>query len=313
MNRNKRVLLLVLMLGLMVVLSACSGDRVSMYEVPIGTEGGWGWLQWIITQIAEFTYWVSTQLGNQYWLGLIVVTLIVRSVGWPIYAKSNAMTMNMQQAQPELNKIQEKYKGRTDELSQRKQQQETLEIYKKYNINPLGCLLPFLQMPIFIAMYQVVRRLPLSNGGTGPAGEVLKDYSSLNYTFLGIDLKAGVDFTVFSDEAYTFFQALGSLFPEIILAILVGVLMFGYQKYAQKKPDYLQNKKYETKQASQTAQQMKYMSYFMVFMLVSIAITNNGIALYWVVGNSFQFLQTYINRKQSYKKYLESQNVVKSI
>jgi YidC/Oxa1 family membrane protein insertase len=277
-----------------------------MYEQPIGAEGGWGWLQWIITQIADFTYWLSVQLGGQYWLGLIIVTLIVRSAGWPIYTKSNALTSNMQLAQPELNRIQEKYKGRTDELSQRKLQQETMEIYKKYNINPLGCLLPFMQMPIFIAMYQVVRRLPLSVGGEG-----LKDYSDLNYSFLGIDLKGGVDFSVFGDLG--FFQAVGSLFPEIILSILVGALMFGYQKYAQKKPDYLQNKKYETKQAQQTAQQMKYMSYFMVFMLVSIAITNNGIALYWVVGNSFQFLQTYINRKQSKKKFLEAQNVVKSI
>jgi YidC/Oxa1 family membrane protein insertase len=305
MNRIKRIALLAIVLTLVVGLSACTGGD-SMYEQPIGAEGGWGWLQWIITQIADFTYWLSVQLGGQYWLGLIIVTLIVRSAGWPIYTKSNALTSNMQLAQPELNRIQEKYKGRTDELSQRKLQQETMEIYKKYNINPLGCLLPFMQMPIFIAMYQVVRRLPLSVGGEG-----LKDYSDLNYSFLGIDLKGGVDFSVFGDLG--FFQAVGSLFPEIILSILVGALMFGYQKYAQKKPDYLQNKKYETKQAQQTAQQMKYMSYFMVFMLVSIAITNNGIALYWVVGNSFQFLQTYINRKQSKKKFLEAQNVVKSI
>lgn len=312
MNRNKRVLLIVLTLALVVILSACGGSGTSMYEQPIGAEGGWGWLQWIIGQIAQFTYWLSTAIGGQYWLGLIIVTLIVRSVGWPIYAKSNAMTMNMQQAQPELNRIQEKYKGRTDEVSQRKQQQETLEVYKKYNINPLGCLLPFLQMPIFIAMYQVVRRVPLSDGtlnGVVTAG--IKDYSDLNYTFLGIDLKGGVDFGAFNTMG--FFEAFGSLFPEVILAVLVGVLMFGYQKYAQKKPDYLQNKKYESKQASQTANQMKYVSYFMVFMLVSIAITNNGIALYWVVGNSFQFLQTYINRKQNYKKFLESKNVVKSI
>jgi YidC/Oxa1 family membrane protein insertase len=306
MNRNKRVLLLIITLALVVTLTACGGGGTSMYEQPIGAEGGWGWLQWIIGHIADFTYWISTQLGGQYWAGLIVVTLIVRSAGWPIYAKSNAMTTNMQQAQPELNKIQEKYKGRTDELSQKKQQQETMEVYRKYNINPLGCLLPFLQMPIFIAMYQVVRRLPLSVGGDG-----LRDYSDLNFTFLGIDLKAGVDFSVFS--SLPFFEAVGSLFPEIILTILVGALMFGYQKYAQKKPDYLQNKKYESAQAQQTANQMKYMSYFMVFMLVSIAITNNGIALYWVVGNAFQFLQTYINRRQSYKKYLESQDSLRTI
>lgn len=291
MSKQRRIQLFALTVLMVIVLSACSGGT-SMYEMPIGAEGGWGWLQWIIEQVANFTYWVSVNVGGgSYWIGLVIVTLIVRAAGWPIYSKSNAMTMNMQTAQPELNKIQEKYKGKTDEVSQKKQQQETLEVYKKYNVNPLGCLLPFLQMPIFIAMYQVVRRMPLSLGVDGTM-----DYSDLSYTFLGIDLKAGIVWS----------EGLG-IFPEIILPILVGVLMFAYQRYSTKKPDYLQNKKYESTQASQTANQMKYMSYFMVFMLVSIAVTNNGIALYWVIGNSFQFFQTYMNRRSQYKKHLERQ------
>jgi YidC/Oxa1 family membrane protein insertase len=304
MKKTTRIPLLILTIALVVFLAACGGgEGGSIYEQPIGNGDGWGWFQWIVTGLADFMYWLSNITGGYYWVGLLIMTLIVRSVGWPIYSKSNAMTTNMQQAQPELNKIQEKYKGKTDEVSQRKQQQETLEVYKKYNINPLGCLLPFLQMPIFIMMYQVVRRLPLSMGET-INGVVTKDYSDLNYTFLGMDLKLGVDFGVFGSEGFG--AGLAAIFPEVLLAILVGVLMFGYQKYAQKKPDYLQNKKYQTEQAKQTANQMKYMSYFMVFMLVSIAITNNGIALYWIVGNAFQFFQTYINRQQSYKKYLET-------
>jgi YidC/Oxa1 family membrane protein insertase len=308
MNRNRRILLLVITVALVFVLSACGGGSSGMYEEPIGAQGGWGWLQWIITHVADFTYWVSLQLGGHFWLGLIVVTLIVRSAGWPIYAKSNAMTTNMQQAQPELDKIKEKYNGRTDEVSQKKMQQETVEIYRKYGINPLGCLLPFLQMPIFIAMYQVVRRLPLSAGKTldGVVTNSIRNYQDLNFTFLGMDLKGGVDFAVFSTDGI--WAGLGAIFPEIILAILVGILMFGYQRYAQSKPDYLQNKKYQTAQASQTANQMKYFSYVMVFMLVSIAVTNNAIALYWIVGNSFQFLQTYINRMQTKKKFLETKN-----
>ena len=129
-------------------------------------------------------------------------------------------------------------------------------------------------MPIFIAMYQVVRRLPLSDGTLdGVVTANIKDYSALNYKFLGIDLKLGVDFSIFGTDGI--WAGLQGIFPEIFLAILVGVLMFGYQKYSQSKPDYLQNKKFESKQASATANQMKYMSYFMVFMLVSIAITNN--------------------------------------
>lgn len=305
MKKTTRIQLVAVTLVLVVLLAACGGgDTTSIYELPIGHSQGWGWFQWFVGVLADFMVWLSTITGGYYWVGLLIMTLIVRSVGWPIYAKSNAMTTNMQQAQPELNRIQEKYKGRTDEASQRKQQQETLEIYRKYNINPLGCLLPFLQMPIFIIMYQVVRRVPLSVGAVVD-GVTTRDYSALNYTFLGMDLKAGVDFSVFSTESFG--AALGSIFPEILLAIAVGVLMFGYQKYAQSKPEYLQNKKYQTAQAAQTANQMKYMSYFMVFMLVSIAITNNGIALYWIVGNAYQFFQTYINRRQGYKKYLEEQ------
>jgi YidC/Oxa1 family membrane protein insertase len=304
MKRRTRIQLIILTLVLVTLLSACSGggSGTTIYEQPIGSDQGWGWFQWIIEVLADFTYWISNLLGGYYWAGLIVMTLIVRSVGWPIYSKSNAMQLNMQQAQPELNKMQDKYKGKTDEASQKKQQQETMEIYKKYNINPLGCLLPFLQMPIFIAMYQVVRRLPLSLG----QAEGIKDYSLLNFNFLGLDLNAGVDFSVFGTDGI--FAGLGTIFPDILLAILVGALMFGYQKYAQSKPEYMKSKKYESAKANSTANQMKYMSYFMVIMLVSIAVSNNGIALYWIVGNAFQFFQTYMNRKKSYKHFLETKN-----
>lgn len=305
MKRSTRIQLIVLTLVLVTLLSACTGGSGggTIYEQPIGTPGeGWGWFQWIIGTLADFTFWISNVLGGYYWAGLIVMTLLVRSVGWPIYSKSNAMQLNMQQAQPELNKMQEKYAGKKDEASQKKQQQETMEIYKKYNINPLGCLLPFLQMPIFIAMYQVVRRLPLSLG----QAEGVKDYSILNFNFLGLDLNAGVDFSVFGTDGI--WAGLTTIFPDIFLAILVGGLMFGYQKYAQSKPEYMKNKKFDTAKANSTANQMKYMSYFMVIMLVSIAVTNNGIAVYWIVGNAFQFFQTWMNRKTSYKHYLATKN-----
>jgi len=284
MNNQKRILLFVLMIGLVVTLSACTGGGSTMYEQPMGAPGGWGWLQWIIEMMGEGLFIISKFFGGYYWIGLIVLTLIVRSAGWPIYAKSNDTTMNMQLAQPELTALTEKYKGRTDEVSQKKQQAEQMAIYKKYGINPLGCLLPFLQMPIFIAMYQVVRRVPLSIGQVID-GVTTRDFSELKYGFLWI-------------------EDLGSKDPLYILPALVGILMFVYQRYTMKKPDYLQNKKFEkTGQQAQTEKTMKFMSYFMVIMLVSIAIQNAGIALYWVVGNAYQFLQTYLNRKQGAKKY----------
>ena len=286
MKRLTRISLLVVVLVLVLTLSACSSDTRTMYDVPIGYPGGWGWLQWIITYLADFLYWISNIFGGFYWVGLILMTLLVRTLGWPIYAKSNATTANMQIAQPELDALQEKYKGRSDEASQRKMQQEQMEIYKKHGINPLGCLLPLAQMPIFIAMYQVVRRVPLSVGIIGGT----RDYGDLNFSFLWIDNLSEAD-------------------PYYILPVLVGVLMFLYQRYSMKKPEYLSNKKYsKNTSAKQSEQTMKFMSYFMVIMLVSIAMGNSGIALYWIVGNAYQFLQTYLNRKKSYKKYLEKQD-----
>lgn len=286
MKNMTRITLLVATIFLVGMLSACS-NTAQVYESPIGSDLGVGWVQWIVEQIADLTYWISNTTGGYYFVGLIAVTLLVRTAGWPIYAKSNAMTLKMQQAQPELDKIREKYNGRTDELSQRKMQAETLEVYKKYGINPLGCLLPFLQMPIFIAMYQVVRRIPLSDGSV--AGT--RDYSDLQFNFLWI-------------------EDLGKADPLYILPILVGVLMFLYQRYSMKKPDYLQNKKFKTDQAMQSEKTMKMMSYFMVVMLVSIAWTNAGIALYWIVGNAYQFLQTYLNRRANYKTMERHKSIV---
>lgn len=286
MKNSKKLQLLVLTLVLVIMLSGCSSNT---YTSPVGAPGGWGWLQWTVEQISNLTYWVSNFGGGYYFVGLIIVTLIVRTVGWPIYAKSNALTLNMQQAQPELDRLKEKYQGKSDETSQKKMQAETMAIYKKYGINPFGCLLPFLQMPIFIAMYQVVRRVPLSNGMIdGVVTEGVKNYSDLNYSFLWIKDLGGPD-------------------PLYILPILVGALMFFYQRYSMKKPDYLQNKKFKSEKALQSEKTMKMMSYFMVIMLVSIAIQNAGIALYWVVGNAYQFLQTYLNRKSNLKKMQQSQ------
>jgi len=291
MKKATRIQLLILTIVMVVMLSSCSNSS-SMYTEPVGLEGGVGWVQWIVEQIADFTYWISMSTGGYYFVGLIIVTLIVRTAGWPIYSKSNAMTMKMQQAQPELDKLKEKYQGKTDETSQKKMQAETLEIYKKYNINPLGCLLPFLQMPIFIAMYQVVRRIPLSNGMVdGVLVDGVRDFSDLNFSFLWISDLGG------ADQFY-------------ILPVLVGVLMFLYQRYSMKKPEYLQNKKYKSVQASQSEKTMKTMSYFMVFMLVWIAKDVAGIALYWIVGNAYQFLQTYLNRKSNIKKMEKEKGII---
>jgi len=295
----KNVVKLTLLFSIFAIVFVLTGCDTEHYNEPIEAvdpDAGFTWMQAIVTFVADRIYDIS-QLANGYYIvGLVVVTLIIRLIGWPIYSKSTAMSANMQIAQPELEKLKEKYQDKKDEASQRQYQQEMLQIYRKYNINPLGCLFPFLQMPIFIAMYQTVRRMPLVER----FGHTDK-YADLNFEFLFMDFAAE---SPVLDTAFN----LQDHWINVILAAIVGVIMFFYQRYAMKRPDFMQNKKYQSAQAEQTQNMMKYMMFFMVFMLVAISFTNLGIAVYWIIGNIFQFVQTYVNRKRMYKKHFAKES-----
>ena len=68
----------------------------------------------------------------------------------------------MKKAQPELEKIQKKYKGKDDQESMMKQNQEMMQVYQKYKINPIGgCLFALLQLPLFIAFFEAIQRTPV--------------------------------------------------------------------------------------------------------------------------------------------------------
>ena len=90
--------------------------------------------------------------GN-YALAIILLTLCVMIIVTPLTLKGTRSMMMMQQLQPEMRKIQARYKD-----DRQKQNEELLKFYKENNINPLGGCLPLLvQMPVFLVLYQVLR------------------------------------------------------------------------------------------------------------------------------------------------------------
>lgn len=276
-NKNK-ILFLVMMVFLLLGMTSCSTE---IYNTPIGESSGvW---ESIIQGIGWFTYHASNLFGvlgdsYYYWIGLLLMTLVVRTLAWPVYAKTNDMTIKMQLAQPELTKVQEKYRNKKDPASQQRMQMETMEIYKRYKINIFGCLMPLLQMPIFIAMYQVVRRFPLNDVFYTKGEEVV------NYTFL---------WTKLGNEDWL---------PNLPLALVVAGLMFLSQYLVQKRNTSMQkHSSYNAKQ-QQSQKTMKYFMYFMVVMMFFIAITNAGIAFYWIIGTGYQILQGYVSHQGMDKK-----------
>jgi YidC/Oxa1 family membrane protein insertase len=159
-------------------------------------------------------------------------------------------------------------------------QLETMELYKKYKINIFGCLMPLLQMPIFIAMYQVVQRFPLDTSVFGDA--------VVNNNFLWTSLMNK------------------SLLPNLPLALIVVAtmalsnwLMQRRTKMAQKNTRNLDPK------AQQSQKMMKFMMYFMILMMGYIAIGNAGIAFYWIIGNCYQLFQSHISQRGSVKRQAE--------
>ena len=91
-------------------------------------------------------------------ISIIIFTLVARILLTPLQLSSQRTSRGMSKIQPELTKIQNKYKGRTDQESQLKQSQEMQALYKKYKINPFaGCLPLLIQFPLIMGLFNVLR------------------------------------------------------------------------------------------------------------------------------------------------------------
>lgn len=94
-------------------------------------------------------------------VSIIVFTVIIRFLLIPLAIKQHKSMKAMQKIQPELKKIQEKYKNKKDANSQKAQQQELAELYKKHNASPVGgCLPALIQLPIMFSLFRVLRNIP---------------------------------------------------------------------------------------------------------------------------------------------------------
>lgn len=94
-------------------------------------------------------------------LSIIVFTFITKTLMLPLTIKQQKFTRLQTKIAPEIQKIQEKYKGKKDEASLRKQQMETQAVYEKYGASPTsGCLPLLISLPIMFALYRVINNVP---------------------------------------------------------------------------------------------------------------------------------------------------------
>ncbi len=117
---------------------------------------------WLYEPIGAMLAWFSSLFGGKYVFGLILYALLFKLLFLPFSIKQQKNQIKMAKLTPKIELIKAKYRGRTDQVTMQKQQQEIMELQQKEGYNPLsGCLPLLLQFPIIIFLYDIIRG-PLS-------------------------------------------------------------------------------------------------------------------------------------------------------
>ena len=129
------------------VLDAYQDAGIAQFGLAID----WGWFRWFEKPILWLLRTLFELVGN-FGVAIILLTVCVRGLMFPIAQKGFASMASMKAIQPEMKKLQEKYKD--DRV---KQQQEMQKLFKDRGVNPVaGCLPMLLQIPVFFALYKVL-------------------------------------------------------------------------------------------------------------------------------------------------------------
>ncbi len=216
------------------------------------------WASIFVKPLAFILIKVGIIIGN-YGVSVILVSLVIRFIAFPITKKTAMQSELIKKAQPELNRIQKKYENKKDQDSMIKQNQEMMAIYKKYGINPMsGCLFAFLQLPIFIAFFEAVQRVPI----------IFED------KFLGLHLGTTPSVGITSPTFYSYL---------ILMLFIAGTTFLSFKL----------NTTNNTEDPT-----MKMMPTMMSIMIVITAIfMPTGLGIYWVTSNIFTIVQNILVKR----------------
>lgn len=215
-------------------------------------------LAWLIVKINKGI--------KNYGFTIIVLGLLLRLVLAPFTQKTAMQSENMKAMQPEMDRINKKYEGKNDQDSMQKKSMETMQLYKKYGVNPFSsCLFGFIQIPLLMAFYEAINRVPVIFEG------------KLFGLILGsTPLKA----------------ITGGHYEYIIIVILIVGTTFLQQKL---------NKTAPTPQSGDINPNM--MSNMLVIMIAIMSINFSiALSLYWISSTCFTIVQNLIAKQIKKKK-----------
>jgi YidC/Oxa1 family membrane protein insertase len=246
--------------------------------------------------IATFLAWLYS-VTNSYAIAIILLTVVVRIVLFPLTLKQTKSMQGMQKLAPEMKKLQDLHKDDRAKLNE-----EVAKLYREHKINPLGCSVPMLlQAPIFFGMYRVVNGLTQTSELSGlmirvstpkylpkdnPLYQKLVDSAGALRSF-GIDLAQSAQSVAGAGSGRL--NSAGKALPYVILVIMVGVTGYLQQEIMNR-----QQGPAATPQAAQMQKAMKFLPVFFAFISYNI---QAAVVLYWIVGNIWMMLQSQVVRR----------------
>ena len=239
------------------------------------SSGFLGWLEAILKFILETLY----KFVHNWGISIILMTIILKIALFPLTMKSSLGTLKMQEMQPKLTAIQNKYKDNPQMM-----QAETAKVYQAAGYNPMsGCLPMIFQMLCLFAMYNLFNNY---------------------FEFRGASfIKGWIDDLSDGDSVYqlkTFIPLVGNHIRVLPVIYLVSQLFYG--KITQMGG---------TLQSAQSSGQMKFMTYGLPLIFFFLFYNApSGLILFWTVSNVIQMIQQVIINKTKFAASAQKSNVV---
>ncbi len=242
-------------------------------------------IKWLVELVLVSFHTLFTAMGLQstsgisWVLAVVGLVLVVRAALIPVFVRQIKSQRNMMLVQPELKKLQDKYKGKTDRDSRERMAREQMDLYKRTGSNPLSSCLPLLlQMPIFTGLFFVLNDAGNNKSGVG----LLTQEMAISFS------QAEIFGAKLSD---TFFGS--DLINVKIIAGIMIVAMTASQFITQKQ--IMTKNQNPDVQNSQFMQTQKILLYVLPFVfLISGVSFPLGVMTYWLISNFWTMGQQFL-------------------
>lgn len=239
---------------------------------------------WVMVRIHDFLVLIGMSKGpGAAWvLSIVGLTIVMRLLIMPLFVRQIRASRGMQLMQPELKAIQDKYKGKKDQASRQRMQEEMMALYRKHGTNPFSSCFPILlQMPVFFALFRVLANLQSVAGGTY-AGHTGHDSIGPLTAALADEVQHS---TVFGASLSSSFMNASDSATKIVTVVMI-VMMSVTQWYTMAQ---LSTKNMPESAKTSDNPMMRSQKIMMTVMPIFFAFTGIqfqiGVLVYWVTTN----------------------------